>query len=256
MSNETSPETPLPAEPAAPPVAPAAETAPAITDMAPAAVAAKLGELFPALFGAQPPKPLKLRIQADIQQRAPGLFTKKSLSVYLHRLTTGTPYLVALTQSPGRFDLDGQPAGELAAEHREAAATELARRRALQQQRRAAEHEARRQAQQQERQAQAAQHAADHEARRDRAALLRAFETTTLTRANFCALKGIADAALDTLLAQARSEREQRPPMPPREMRPDNRADRRPQEPRRDGRPPHNKQARGGRPPQRPQRAG
>ncbi|MFY9513612.1 MAG: ProQ/FinO family protein, partial [Rubrivivax sp.] len=135
MSNENpAPETPLPetapvlqAEVAAADVADAIVAAPAaaasaaaVPDMAPAAVAAKLAELFPALFAAQPPLPLKLRIQADIQLRAPGLFTKKSLSMYLHRLTMGTPYLIALTQAPGRFDLDGQPAGDLAAEHREA----------------------------------------------------------------------------------------------------------------------------------------
>jgi hypothetical protein len=37
--------------------------------------------------------------------------------------------------------------------------------------------------------------------------VLRAFETTTLTRANFCALKGMKDAALEAVLVQARAER-------------------------------------------------
>ncbi|MCW5609713.1 MAG: hypothetical protein KIS83_03335 [Rubrivivax sp.] len=47
-------------------------------------------------------------------------------------------------------------------------------------------------------------------AQRERALLLRAFETTTLTKANFCALKGIAVAELDAALALARDERVQR----------------------------------------------
>jgi ProP effector len=55
------------------------------------------------------------------------------------------------------------------------------------------------------------QQAAELEARRGRAAVLRAFETTTLTRANFCALKGMNDAALEAILVQARAERGQRP---------------------------------------------
>ena len=49
--------------------------------------------------------------------------------------------------------------------------------------------------------------AADFEARRSRAGVLRAFETTTLTRANFCALKGMKDDALEAILVQARAER-------------------------------------------------
>lgn len=109
----------------------AAPPAPAVPELSPAACAQQLAERFPALFAAKPPKPLKLRIQADIQQRAPGVFTRKSLSIFLHRYTTGNAYLQALTRETGRYDLDGQAAGEVAAEHREAAAAELARRRAL-----------------------------------------------------------------------------------------------------------------------------
>ena len=48
--------------------------------MSPAACAQQLAERFPALFAGKP-KPLKLRIQADIQERAPGVFTKQALSV-------------------------------------------------------------------------------------------------------------------------------------------------------------------------------
>jgi sRNA-binding protein len=182
--------------------------------MSPAACAARLAALFPALFKGQP-KPLKLRIQADIQQRAPGLFTRRTLSAFLHRHTTTTAYLIALSQAKERIDLDGAPAGELADEHREAAVTELARRRAVHEERRAAENAARRAAEAQARQA----HVAADQARRERALLLRAFETSTLTRANFCALKRIDEAELDTMLATARQEAaqasfDQRPPRP------------------------------------------
>ncbi len=204
---------------AAPDTAPAAPATPAVPELSPAAVGARLAELFPALFKPGQAKPLKLRIQADIQQRAPGTFTKKSLSMFLHRYTMSTPYLIALSRSEARIDLDGQPAGELAAEHRDAATVELARRRTLHEARRAAENAARREAEAQARQA----HAAENDARRERAALLRAFETTTLTRGNFCALKRIDEATLDAALATARLEREQRPPEPMHDTRPDRR---------------------------------
>lgn len=161
--------------------------------MSPAACAEKLKSLFPALFTG-PAKPIKLRIQADIQTRAPGVFTKAALSGFLRRYTGGTGYLIALTRAPHRVDLDGQPAGEISEEHRQAAADELARRRQV--------HEGRRQA--------------EEDQRRERAQLLRAFQGTTLTKDNFCALKGMTPEALDALLAQARQEAEefarQRPP--------------------------------------------
>jgi sRNA-binding protein len=176
-----------------------------VPELSPAACAARLAELFPALFKGQP-KPLKLRIQADIQQRAPGVFTKKSLSAFLHRHTTTTAYLVALSQAAQRVDLDGAPAGELTEEHTQAALTELARRRAMHEERRAADLAARRAVEGQARQARAA----EDEARRERAMLLRAFETSTLTRANFCALKRIAEPELDVLLVTARQEAAQR----------------------------------------------
>lgn len=100
------------------------------------AVAAALKQHFPALFGGAP-KPLKLRIQTDIQQRAPGQFTKRALGVFFHRYTTSTNYLIALAQGTQRFDLDGQPAGELSEEHRTLAQQEVERRRALRREREA-----------------------------------------------------------------------------------------------------------------------
>lgn len=142
-----------------------------------------LRQHFPGLFGGAP-KPLKLRIQANIQSRAPGVFTKAALSAFLRHHTGRTAYLIALTRGSQRFDLDGQPAGEISAEHRQAAADELARRRALREGR---ERDLERQ-------------------RRERAALLRAFESSPLSRANFCALKGVPPEALDALLALARQE--------------------------------------------------
>lgn len=177
-----------------------------VPELSPAACAARLAELFPAVFTPGSPKPLKLRIQADLQQRAPGVFTRKALSGFLHRHTTSTAYLRALVNTPQRIDLDGLAAGEVAAEHREAAIAELQRRRDLHDARRAAERDAQR----------AAERAAHDEARRarmqqdeqrrERQALLRAFEASTLTRRNFCALKGLTETELDAMLALARQE--------------------------------------------------
>lgn len=276
-------------------------TKPPVPELSPAECAARLAELFPALFAAvpnTPPKPIKLRIQADIQARAPGLFSRRSLSPFLHRHTTSTAYLRALVGAAHRFDLDGAPAGEVSDEHRQAAQLELERRRAIVQARRAAERQAgrgappsreepgaarpaqprreaggprmprgpgrpdgaggphkadERRVPQPPRTARPAQaprdateppahrprpdrpprHAAmaprehttrlepapiaaaampDDPARRERALLLRAYEATTLSRANFCALKRIDPASLDAQLEQARSEARPAPP--------------------------------------------
>jgi hypothetical protein len=47
-------------------------------------------------------------------------------------------------------------------------------------------------------------------ARRERATLLRSFEGSPLTAANFCALKGLAVADFEAQIALARREREER----------------------------------------------
>jgi ProP effector len=161
------------------------------------AVATQLKALFPALF-AGGAKPLKLRVQSDIQQRAPGQFTKAQLSAFLRRYTGGTGYLIALTRAKTRFDLDGQPAGELSDEHRVAAQEELTRRRGISDARRAEE----------------------DRGRQERAQLLRDFSRTTLTPANFCALKGLSQEQLDAQLKLAREEEAQQPPRPERNDRP------------------------------------
>jgi ProP effector len=266
--------------------APAPRTEPSVAD-----TARLLSQHFPALFGEGVIKPIKLRIHADIHQRAPGVFAKKTLSIFLQRHTTGTAYLKALmAEGATRIDLDGQPAGDVAAEHREAAGVELERRRALVEARKQAGREAarasRHDAQSQRpaprgapsvqpgtsdrperaprpsqpspgpRRAQPPQarsqrgtgrpgdtesgaprrphkplpeqkrarapepkpvtapavpltpeQAAETEARRQRALLLRSFEQSPLSKANFGALKGLSEEALDALLTLARQER-------------------------------------------------
>lgn len=273
------------------PSAEAPDAAAAAPAMSPAACGARLAELFPALFGpAGPPKPIKLRIHADLQQRAPGVFSRRVLGPFFARHTTTTAYLRALSTATHRFDLDGQPAGEVSEEHRAAATAELARRKAIVDARRAAERAAarppraapagapaapaegevparrdarparperlerparpdrpdrpgrpgrperpartegprperrpeRRPDARPDRRPSAAPAAArpaapqveprepQDPAQRERAMLLRLFESSPLTKANFCALKRMAEPELDAQLALARQERDAR----------------------------------------------
>lgn len=200
MPDDTpSPQDPLPADAeaaalaipeqdsSAPTDAPDKADASAVAALSPAACGQELKLRFPALFGGAA-KPLKLRIQLDIQERAPGIFSKQVLSAFFRRYTGSTSYLMACSKASHRFDLDGKQAGELSDEHRQAATQELARRRAVQNERRALE----------------------EQQQRNRAGLLRAHETTTLTQANFCALMGVAPDELEGLLMLARQEAEQR----------------------------------------------
>ncbi|XHS79230.1 ProQ/FINO family protein [Burkholderiaceae bacterium UC74_6] len=229
--NETTPEPiPTPAEAPAPVQDAAAEVASEpITEASPADeaapaaeagpdVAAQLKALFPALFTGGH-KPLKLRIQADIQERAPGQFTKAQLSAFFRRYTGNTGYLIALTKSKTRFDLDGNEAGELSEEHLAAAKEELTRRRNLKNERVAAEREQENLLVQQ---------------RRNRAGLLWDFERTTLTLKNFCTLKGVSEEELPGLLDIARKERSEMPPREERPQRQGQRPDQRPDQ-RREG---------------------
>ena len=230
---ETPKEMPALGAPVPEPVdaAEAAATVPAVPELTPAQCAERLAAMFPALF-APPVKPIKLRIQADLQERAPGVFTRRVLSAFLHRHTTSTAYLKALVHLGQRFDLDGAPAGEILAEHREAAVTELSRRRAIVNARHEAQRLAQRQSQRDadktQRQADKLQHEAQQaeerqrreafvaqdQSRRERIALLRAWEGSTLTRANFCALKRIDESTLDAQLALAREDLAQRAVVP------------------------------------------
>ena len=194
---------PAPAETvadAAPAEVAPADSAPVDADAKPADATARapqedcgpqLKKLYPALFS-NPPKPLKLRIQADIQARSPGVFTKPQLSAFLRRYTGSHAYLNALTKATHRFDLDGNPGDELSDEHRNAATEELARRRANTQ----------------------ARVALENEQRANRATLLKEFEANTLPAAEFAASKGIAEAELEPLIARARKEALEPPPAP------------------------------------------
>ena len=91
---------------------------------------------------------------------------------------------------------------------------------------------------------------ADNEARRNRAALLRSFEGSMLQRANFCALKGMTDAALEAQLVQAREERKTFPQLHPQPQQPQRPQGDRPQQdrPRFEDRGPR-RGPQGGRPP-------
>jgi ProP effector len=175
---------------AVPAAAEPTSTAPKPAELSPAACAQQLKQRFPALFSGAP-KPIKLRVQVDIQARAPGVFSKNALSAFFRRYTGSTSYLIAVANGKQRFDLDGQPQGDISDEHRQIATDELARRRA--------NHAA---AQTASREAEELQ----EQKRRNRAQLLHDYERTTLTRANFCVLKGVAEADLDGYLATAREE--------------------------------------------------
>ena len=199
----------------------------------PAETAQRLKAAFPALFGGAA-KPLKLRIQSDIQQRAPGQFSKRALSAFLHRHTGSTGYLLAITRLGQRFDLDGVAVEPISDEHREAAVAELTRRRAGQDARRAQGDE---------------QRALGEQQRRNRAGLLRDFQTTTLTRANFCVLKQVEPDELEGLLERARQEAEEDRQRQPAFERPQ-RADRPPGQRQR----PQGQQERPNRPPERQRR--
>jgi sRNA-binding protein len=183
----------------APPASPSQPPQAALPHLNPAECAQALKARFPALF-AGPPKPLKLRVQADIQARAPGVFTKQSLSGFLRRYTGSTGYLMALTRAPQRLDLDGQASEAVSEEHRLAAQEELARRRQLSENKRAEE---------------MAEQADQLQRRRNRATLLRDFERTTLTESNFAALKGLAVDEMHGILERARSEAAEMPPERP-----------------------------------------
>ena len=206
MSETVPPSLPSASPAPAPATAPATDAAvPAPATISPAECAQQLRQLFPALF-AGAAKPLKLRIQLDIQQRAAGRVSKQTLSAFFRRHTGSTSYLIAVSKATQRFDLDGQPSGELSAEHRQVALDELARRRGNQESRREIE----------------------EQQRRNRAGLLHDFQSTTLTKANFCALKGVPLDELDGLLEIAQGEAEERarsmPPM--RDMRAVDRSER------------------------------
>ena len=66
-------------------------------------------------------KPLAIGVHKAILERMPEL-TKEGVSKALRRHTTQTRYLKALAKAEHRYDLDGEEAGDVTAEQREAAA--------------------------------------------------------------------------------------------------------------------------------------
>jgi ProP effector len=69
-------------------------------------------------------KPLALGIHKVLLERQPEL-GKDAIRKALHIHTASTRYLKALSNADQRFDLDGQPAGEVTTEQRDQATTEV-----------------------------------------------------------------------------------------------------------------------------------
>lgn len=69
-------------------------------------------------------KPLAIGIHKAILERQPEL-TKEQVSRALRMHTASTRYLKALSQAEHRYDLDGNEAGEVTAEQREAATNQV-----------------------------------------------------------------------------------------------------------------------------------
>ena len=69
-------------------------------------------------------KPLALKIDASIAERMPDI-DRKSLRAAMRMHTASTRYLKAVERAQQRFDLEGQPAGEVTEEQRTHASTTL-----------------------------------------------------------------------------------------------------------------------------------
>ncbi len=69
-------------------------------------------------------KPLAIGIHKQLMERIPDL-DKNKVRIAMHSHTASTRYLKALIEGAPRFDLDGQPAGEVTAEQQEVAAQTL-----------------------------------------------------------------------------------------------------------------------------------
>ena len=100
---------------------PAAEPAAPRQRIEPRALLQRLQQAFPAFRDC---KPLALKIDASIAERMPDV-DRKSLRAALRMHTASTRYLKAVERSQQRFDLDGQPAGEVTEEQRTHASTTL-----------------------------------------------------------------------------------------------------------------------------------
>lgn len=87
----------------------------------PRALLQRLQSAFPAFRDC---KPLAIKIDASIVERMPDI-DRKSLRAALRMHTASTRYLKAVERAQQRFDLDGQPVGEVTDEQRTHAATTL-----------------------------------------------------------------------------------------------------------------------------------
>lgn len=85
------------------------------------ATLATLASAFPVFRACQP---LAIGIHKALRQRLPDL-PDADLRQALRRHTTATKYLKAVANGTTRFDLDGNPAGEISAEHRQDALSAL-----------------------------------------------------------------------------------------------------------------------------------
>ena len=90
----------------------------------------KLFELYPLLFGARF-LPLKLGVFQELMARHPDAFAKDELKVAMGLHARSTRYLESVAAGHPRHDLDGQPVEPVAPEHVHHAIMELHRRRQL-----------------------------------------------------------------------------------------------------------------------------
>jgi len=88
----------------------------------------KLFELYPRLFGAQF-LPLKLGVFQDLLARHPDDFKKDELKLAMGQHARSTPYLESVAAGLARHDLDGNPVEPVAPEHVHHAILEIFRRR-------------------------------------------------------------------------------------------------------------------------------
>lgn len=88
----------------------------------------KLAELYPQLFGAVF-LPLKRGIFQDLQAAHPDLFEREALKLALGIHTRSTRYLQSVAEGKPRHDLQGQPVEAMAPEHIHQALLEVHRRR-------------------------------------------------------------------------------------------------------------------------------
>ena len=90
----------------------------------------KLFELYPRLFGARF-LPLKLGVYEDLLARHPDAFKPEDLKVAMGQHARSTRYLDAVVSGQPRHDLDGNPVEPVAPEHVHHAILEVFRRRQL-----------------------------------------------------------------------------------------------------------------------------